>query len=303
MSEQIYISAVVPVRDEQESVIELCNALQEVLVRPHEVIFVDDGSTDSTWEKLKALHVSGCVRLVRFSKPCGKTAALLAGFKAARGEIILTLDGDLQDDPREIPRFLDALSDGSDMVCGWKKKRNDPLSKVAMSRIFNFVVRCLTGMKLHDINCGFKAFRGNIARSLHFYGEMHRFLPVIVASQGHKVTEIEVVHHSRKYGRSKYGTKRLFKGFIDLVTILLITRFKERPAHGFGVIALILITFGALVGAYWLIFPTLPWLVISALFWIFSVVFMAAGWIAEILLATIPQASDLPDIPVVERLD
>lgn len=303
MSEAIHISAVVPVRDEQENVTELCDALREVLTGSYEVIFIDDGSIDLTWEKLKALHVPGCIRLLRLGKPCGKTAALCTGFEAARGEVIFTLDGDLQDDPREIPRFLDALSDGSDMVCGWKKRRHDPLDKVAVSRIFNLLVRCVTGMKLHDINCGFKAFRGDIARSLRFYGEMHRFLPLFVAAQGYKVTEIEVIHHPRKHGRSKYGTKRLLKGCVDLVTALLVTRFRDRPAHGFGVMALILAAFGVLTGSYWLMFQIFPWLVISSLFWVFSAVFMAAGWVAEMLLAMMPQASNLPENPVAERLD
>ena len=303
MPETPHISVVVPVRNEQGNVAELCSSLERVLIRSYEVIFVDDGSSDLTWEELKKLHDPGCIRLLRFRKPCGKTAALVAGFKVTRGEIVFTLDGDLQDDPKEIPRFLDVLAAGPDMVCGWKKKRHDPLNKVVVSRIFNFVVGRLTGLRLHDINCGFKAFRGDLARSLQFYGEMHRFLPVIVASQGYRVTEIEIAHHARKHGRSKYGMERLLKGFMDLGTVLLRTRFEERPAHGFGLAAVILAILGALTGIGYLVLLSFGWLVVSVAAWVFAMIFMAAGWVAEVLLASTSHAGRLPEAPVTEQLD
>ena len=303
MPETPRISVVVPVRDEQQSVVELTRQLEHVLVRWYEVIFVDDGSGDLTWTKLKGVHDPGRIRLLRLSKPCGKTAALIAGFQATRGEIVITLDGDLQDDPKEIPRFLDQLAAGSDLVCGWKKKRHDPLTKVVASRVFNFVVGQLTGLGLHDVNCGFKAFRGELARSLHFYGEMHRFIPAMVAAQGRRVTEIEVTHHARKHGRSKYGMGRLLKGFVDLGTVLLLTRFEERPAHGFGLIAATLASLGILLGAGYLLLSSPLWLVASAVAWVTAAVFLAAGWMAEVLLAAAPRSDRLPHAPIAEQLD
>ena len=297
------ISVVVPVRDEQKSVAELTRLLEHVLVRWYEVIFVDDGSSDLTWEKLKVLHDPGRIRLLRLSRPCGKTAALMAGFKVTRGEIVITMDGDLQDDPKEIPRFLDRLAGGADLVCGWKKKRRDPVTKVVASRIFNLVVGRLTGLGLHDMNCGFKAFRGDVARSLHFYGEMHRFLPAMVAAHGYRVTEIEVTHHARKYGRSKYGVGRLLKGFLDLGTVLLLTRFEERPAHGFGLIAATLATLGGLLGAGYLVLASPLWLAASVVSWIAAAIFLASGWVAEVLLAAAPQAARFPYAPIAEKLD
>ena len=232
------ISVVIPVRDEQDSLDPLVDSLRGVLVSPYELIFVDDGSTDQTRKRLKTLHEPGRVRVLCLKKPSGKTAALAAGLAASRGGIVFTMDGDLQDDPAEIPRFVEQLDAGYDLVCGWKKKRRDPIAKIVASRIFNFATRRLTGLALHDVNCGFKAFRGDVARSLQLHGEMHRFIPVLVAEAGHRVGEIEVTHHPRRHGRSKYGFARLLKGFLDLVTVVLVTRFRERPAHGFGLAAL-----------------------------------------------------------------
>ena len=205
-----------------------------MIAEPYEVVFIDDGSSDSTWERLRGVHRPGLVRLLRFRRNFGKTAALMAGFAASRGEVVLTMDGDLQDDPAEIPRFLAKLAEGHDLVVGWKRTRHDSFTKVIASRLFNFVVGRTTGVALHDMNCGFKAYRGDVARSVRLHGEMHRFVPVLLASEGRQVAEIEVTHHPRKYGKSKYGISRLFKGFFDLGTVLLVTRFRERPIHVFG---------------------------------------------------------------------
>ncbi len=281
-----YLSVVIPVHNEQDDVAELTALLEAVLDRSHEVIFVDDGSTDATWERLRALHAPGRVRLFRFRRNFGKTAALRAGFAAARGRIVVTIDGDLQDDPREIPRFLEKLEAGSDLVVGWKKQRHDPVNKVIASRIFNYAAAKVTGLKLHDINCGFKAFRREVLGPLRLHGEMHRFIPVLVAARGFRVSEIEVVHHPRKHGRSKYGLERLFKGFFDLITVSLNTRFEQRPAHGFGWAALALLGAGAATGILcYLLDGGLGCALLSAVLAVAGSVFLAAGWVAEVVLA------------------
>jgi len=309
MPELPRISVVIPVRNEQGSVEELARQLDHVLVRWYEIIFVDDGSTDDTAKKLTAMHEPGRIRVIRFRAPFGKTAALMAGFAATRGEIVLTLDGDLQDDPREIPRFQDRLAAGFDLVNGWKKTRHDPINKVLPSRIFNYFVRQTTGLKLHDINCGFKAYRGDLARSLRLYGEMHRFIPAIVASQGYRIGEIEVAHRPRRHGESKYGFPRLFKGFVDLGTVLLLTRFEDRPAHGFGFAALgmfVLGLFSVLLLGPAVAFDRVPFAmvaVMSGACWVGSVILLAAGWVAEIVLANGSQADNLPYYSISEHLD
>ena len=309
MPESPRISIVIPVRDEEGSVEELARQLHHVLVRWHEIIFVDDGSSDGTAAKLKTLHDPGRLRVIRFRAPFGKTAALMAGFAATRGEIVLTLDGDLQDDPREIPRFLDRLAAGFDLVNGWKKTRRDPLAKVLPSRIFNYFVRQTTGLSLHDINCGFKAYRGDLARSLSLYGEMHRFIPVIAASQGYRVGEIAVKHRARRHGKSKYGFARLFKGFFDLGTVLLLTRFEERPAHGFGFAALGMFVLGllstALLGPAVALgrIPLAAAAVPAGVCWVGAIILLAAGWVAEIVLANGSAARNLPYYSIEEQLD
>ncbi len=298
------ISVVIPVRDEQDSLDPLVDSLRGVLVSPYELIFVDDGSTDQTRKRLKTLHEPGHVRVLCLKKPSGKTAALAAGLAASRGGIVFTMDGDLQDDPAEIPRFVEQLDAGYDLVCGWKKKRRDPIAKIVASRIFNFATRRLTGLALHDVNCGFKAFRGDVARSLQLHGEMHRFIPVLVAEAGHRVGEIEVTHHPRRHGRSKYGFARLLKGFLDLVTVVLVTRFRERPAHGFGLAALgFLVLATAVLGLHLLLYPS-PLLVLLAMTLLLgAIILIASGWVAEIIVARRPASDKLPHYSVEEQLD
>jgi glycosyltransferase involved in cell wall biosynthesis len=302
-----YLSVIIPVHNEQDDVAELASLLRTVLDHPHEIIFVDDGSTDATWERLRTLHEPGRVRLLRLRRNFGKTAALCAGFAAARGQVVVTMDGDLQDDPREVPRFLERLADGSDLVVGWKKRRHDPSSKVVASRIFNFAVSSVTGLKLHDINCGFKAFRREVLRSLCLHGEMHRFIPVLAAARGFQICEIEVVHHPRKHGRSKYGLERLFKGFLDLITVTLITRFGERPAHGFGIVALPLLAAGVATGVLcFLLQSRWEWAFLAAILSLAGCVFLAAGWVAEVVVAQRRSSKPLPahgSYDIEEQLD
>jgi dolichol-phosphate mannosyltransferase len=288
MAESPRISIVVPVHNEQDDVAELVAQLRQVLGSSYEIIFIDDGSTDQTWQRLAALHEPGRVRMARFRRNFGKTSALMAGFALTRGAVVVTMDGDLQDDPREIPRFLAGLEQGYDLVTGWKKTRHDPAHKVLASRLFNAVVRLSTGLTLHDVNCGFKAYRGELARSLDIYGEQHRFIPVLAAARGYRVGEIEVEHHARRHGRSKYGFSRLFKGFFDLITVLLITRFAERPSHGFGFAALAFAVAATLCSIAAFLLPY-PWLMLkAAVLWTGVIVLLAAGWVAETVLFHAP---------------
>ena len=295
------LSIVVPVRDEQDTVQELAARIAGVVKDDYELIFIDDGSTDDTWERLLELHRPGRVRLLRFLRNSGKTAALMAGFAVVRGETIFTLDGDLQDDPSDIPRFLAKLGEGYDLVTGWKKRRRDPMIKVISSRLFNFAVRLATGLRLHDINCGFKALRGEAARSLRIHGDMHRFIPVLVAAQGFEVTEIEVTHHPRRHGRSKYGIERMFRGFFDLVTVVLLTRFRERPAQGFGPAALVCAASALIVLGAWFASGSGPPLLAAAgaVLILAGGVLLAAGRAA----ATAAPDSELPTYAIRERLD
>jgi glycosyltransferase involved in cell wall biosynthesis len=274
------LSIVIPVHNEQATIAPLCQALQQVLPPDHEILCIDDGSTDQTWNEIARLHRPGQVRGLRFRRNFGKTIALQAGFAAARGDIIFTMDGDLQDDPTEIPRFLDLLNQGYDLVSGWKKVRHDPAGKVIASRLFNATVSLVGGLKLHDINCGFKAYRAEVAKNLRLQGEFHRFTPLLAHAMGFRVGELVVTHHPRRHGRSHYGFARLFKGFLDLLTVLLLTRYAERPSHAFGLAALV-----ALLLAIFLAWPFPLWSAASA---IASVVFLSAGLVAEILIHRAP---------------
>jgi glycosyltransferase involved in cell wall biosynthesis len=299
-----HVSVVIPVHNEQDDVAELTRSLREVLTQPHEIIFIDDGSTDATWQRLLALHKPGSVRLLRFRRNFGKTAALSAGFAAAQGALVITMDGDLQDDPKEIPRFLREIEQGADLVVGWKKRRHDPWHKVAASRLFNFVVARSTGLALHDVNCGFKACRREVVRDIRIYGEMHRFIPVLAAAKGYRVTEIEVAHHPRIHGRSKYGVERLLKGFLDLVTVQLVTRFGDRPAHGFGWVGLALFGAGALAALlHFTNLHAFGFALLAVMLGVGGFVFLAAGWVAEVALAQRGPSEPVPVYSIEEQLD
>ena len=212
-----------------------------------QIIFIDDGSTDDSWKIMQELvDEDANIQAIKFRRNFGKAAALAAGFEAAEGQLVITMDGDLQDDPNEIPRFLQKINDGFDVVSGWKKVRHDPWHKVLPSRVFNFLVSWLTGVKLHDHNCGFKCYRREIFDEVKLYGEHHRFVPVLASAYGWKAAEIEVTHHPREFGVSKYGTKRLVKGFLDLLSIYFLTSFGKRPLHLVGAIGLICFALGGI---------------------------------------------------------
>src|SRR5207244_4128683 len=212
-----------------------------------EVWFVDDGSRDGSWSVIGDL-ARGDPRVhgIRFRTNFGKAAALTAGFHAARGDLILTMDADLQDDPKEIPAFLAALDKGFDVASGWKRVRHDPWHKVWPSRVFNFLVSQMTGVRLHDHNCGMKCYRSEVFREVRLYGELHRFIPVLAAARGFKIGEIVIQHRPRRYGRSKYGVRRFVKGFLDLLTVKFLTGFGQRPQHLLGGLGLFSFLLGGL---------------------------------------------------------
>lgn len=253
------ISVVVPLLDEQETIHTLVQQVTEVLGkigRTADIVLIDDGSTDESWATIERMAAEyDTVRGIRFRRNFGKAAALAAGFEAARGDIVVTMDADLQDDPQEIPRFLEAIDSGFDVVSGWKKVRHDPWHKVGPSRVFNWLVGRLTGVCIHDHNCGFKAYRREIFDQVKLYGEMHRFVPVLANARGWKVTEIEVLHHPRMHGKSKYGVGRIVKGFLDLLTIYFLTRFAQRPLHMIGSAGLLCFLLGGaglvFLSAWW----------------------------------------------------
>ncbi len=235
------VSVVIPVMNEKPTVRPLAERICDVFASSpaglsFEILFVDDGSTDGTWEVVSGIagQPDSPVRALRFRRNFGKASALDAGFRHARGAVVVTMDGDLQDDPKEIPRFLDRIREGYDVVSGWKTDRKDPLRKTLPSRFFNWVTRTYSGVELHDFNCGFKAYRSEVTRSVRLYGDLHRFVPVLADDLGFKVGEIAVEHHARAHGASKYGWSRLMGGFVDLLTVITITRFLRKPAHLFG---------------------------------------------------------------------
>jgi len=253
----VKISVVVPLVNEAESLValhrELTQAFEAIGLseREGEILFIDDGSRDDSWRVIAGLaEVDPRVRGIRFRRNFGKAAALTAGFRASRGGTILTLDGDGQDDPVEIPRFLAKLDEGFDVVSGWKRTRRDPWHKVGPSRVFNALVSRLTGCKLHDHNCGFKAYRRGVVEEVNLYGELHRFVPVLAFARGFTVTEVEVHHRPRQFGSSKYGVARFVKGLLDLLTVQFLSRFGQRPLHVLGGLGLLLLGVGSLGLAY-----------------------------------------------------
>ena len=235
------LTLVIPLYNEAESLPELVaqiGAVRATLGLPVQILFIDDGSTDDSWAVIRRLaETDPDLAGVKFRRNFGKAAALQAGFERATGGVVFTLDADLQDDPAEIPGFLAALAAGKDVVSGWKQVRHDPIYKVLPSRIFNAMVSWTTGVKLHDHNCGFKAYRRDVVKSVRLYGELHRFVPVLAAAQGFRVGERVVQHRARKFGRSKFGWQRFLKGFLDMLGVRFVTAFGRRPLHAFGALA------------------------------------------------------------------
>lgn len=251
------VSVIIPLLNERECLGELYNRLTKVLAQSasgHELIFIDDGSTDGSLDVLKSLREEDRrVKIISFMRNYGKSAALSEGFRIARGEVVITIDADLQDDPGEIPGLIAKLDEGYDLVSGWKLNRQDPISKTLPSRVFNFMVSAVTGVKLHDINCGLKAYRGEVVKRVSIYGELHRFIPVLAAWEGFRITEKNVSHSERKFGQSKYGARRFINGILDLMTVMFITRRATSPLHFFGRIAFLFFAVGSIITLYFLI--------------------------------------------------
>ncbi len=249
-----FVSVVVPVYNEEESIPELFEKIQDSLrplKKPFEILFIDDGSTDNSFSVLRKLHQDHRhVHVVRFRRNFGKSAALSVGFAEARGDFVVTMDSDLQDDPAEIPALLETMGDSFDLISGWKKKRFDPISKTIPSRFFNFVTAKMTGIPLHDFNCGLKAYRREVVKEINVYGELHRYIPALAHWAGYRVGEKIVQHHPRKYGHTKFGLSRFFKGFLDLLTVLFNTRYVRRPLHLFGVWGIISFLVGGIIDLY-----------------------------------------------------
>lgn len=251
MHARCHVSVVVPLLNEAESLGELHTRIQCVCTEhalSYEIIFVDDGSTDDSWQHILALHSQdNRVRAIRFHRNYGKSAALNEAFQNTRGQVVITMDADLQDCPEEIPALYDKVAkEGYDLVSGWKKKRHDNvLTKNIPSKIFNIVTRKITGIPLHDFNCGLKAYRGDVVKHLEIFGEMHRYIPYLAKREGYPhITEIVVEHKARKYGKSKFGWDRFVNGFLDLLTIQFLTHFGKRPMHFFGLIGVLFCLIG-----------------------------------------------------------
>lgn len=287
------ITILIPVMNEEGNLQELYERLSSALARiglPYEIIFVDDGSHDDTWHLISELSI-GDKRVIglRHRRNFGKAQALSNGFAVAQGDVIVTMDGDLQDDPAELPRFLAKLNEGYDLVSGWKQLRQDPLGKTAPSKLFNWTVRRSSGVQLHDFNCGFKAYRREVTSSIRLYGELHRFTPVLANAEGFRIAELPVQHHARKWGSSKYGWSRLTKGFLDLFTVIFLTQYRQRPMHLFGLPGLVSLALGILLGV-WLTFVkfilddsigTRPALLLSVLLVVIGTQFFGLGLIGE----------------------
>ena len=290
------LTVLVPVYNEAGSLRELHAALLGALEPTgldFEIIFVDDGSTDGSDAVMEEIHGSdGRAKAIVFRRNFGKSAALAVGFSEAAGDVIVTMDADLQDDPREIPRLLKKLEEGYDLVSGWKVNRKDPISKTLPSKLFNFVTAKMTGIPLHDFNCGLKAYTRRAAKSLNVYGELHRFLPVLAYWAGFKAGELPVTHHARKYGKTKFGASRFINGFLDLIAVMFLTSDKS-PLHFLGRVAVALMAVGVAINAYfgvtWLMGHGLrvrPLLLFGVVLIILAIQFISMGLLGELVAST-----------------
>lgn len=298
------ISVIIPFLDEKDTLEKLVDDTAAVLTktnREFEIILVDDGSSDGTTQlatELASSHPK--VKLISFSRNFGKAAALSAGFANAVGDIFITMDADYQDDPKEIPRFLEMTERGFDVVSGWKKIRNDPVSKTLPSKVFNYLTAKFFKIDIHDINCGFKAYSRRSAESLNLYGDHHRFTPALLHARGYKVGELDVQHHQREFGRSKYGGKRFIKGILDIITVKLVTQFNSRPLHFFALVGLPIFFLGILIISYlsalWLLglgpIGDRPLLLIGVLLVITGTQMVGTGLLGELFQSSSLKESD-----------
>jgi glycosyltransferase involved in cell wall biosynthesis len=288
------ISVVVPLLNEEHTLEtlyqEIASAL-EPLGREFEVVFVDDGSTDASLSVLSRMHDElPSVVVVHLRRNFGKAAALQAGFLEARGDVVVTIDADLQDDPAEIPKLLAKLDEGFDLVSGWKTRRNDPFTRRVFSRAFNRTTGIISGMKLHDVNCGLKAYRAEVLRGMRLYGELHRFIPVLASYRGFRVAEIPVNHRARQHGRSRYGPERYLRGFFDLLSVTFMGRYRHRPLHLFGGVGVLMGAIGFVI----LLYLTVVWfwgeaighrplLTLGVLLMVVGIQFVSLGLLSELI--------------------
>ncbi len=290
------ISIIVSLLNEEESLQELFSIIKETmqkLGKPYEIIFVDDGSTDGSFEVLKSLYEKNkkLIKVIRFRRNFGKSAALSAGFREAQGKYVITMDADLQDDPREIPQLLEALGDSYDCISGWKKKRKDSIIFTLPSLIANKITSWLSGLRIHDLNCGLKAYRIEAAKDLRIYGDLYRYIPILLHQAGYKVGEKIVQHHPRKYGHSKYTVGKFYRGFLDLITIIFTQKYIRRPLHLFGIWGIISFVVGAVIDIYlsieWFLGRTAisnrPLFLVGFLFIIIGIQFISIGLLGEMI--------------------
>jgi glycosyltransferase involved in cell wall biosynthesis len=289
------VSVVIPVLNEKESLPELVRELEHSLstYSAWEVLFIDDGSSDGSTEWMSDLCTKNSnFKLLQFYRNYGKAAALSEGFKVATGEYIITMDADLQDDPAEIPNLISKLSDGWDLVSGWKKTRHDPLNKTLPSKVFNFVTRLMTGVKIHDFNCGLKGYKQAVVKSIEVYGGRHRYIPALAGQQKFKITEIVINHRARQFGETKYGGSRMFHGFFDLITILFLNRYTQQPLHLFGMFGIGFLNVGFIVECFVLYFKYalgepfskhMALLMFGIMFIIIGIQFFSIGLLGELM--------------------
>lgn len=289
-----FITILLPQYNEGESLKSLYEqlvAVLEPLGKSFEIIIIDDGSTDNSFDIVRQLHRQDTrVRGIQFQKNYGKSAALSVGFEACRGEYIITMDADLQDDPAEIPKMLSMMDQGYDLISGWKKVRKDPYSKRIPSKIFNWATAFFTGISIHDFNCGFKCYRRKVVEEIEVYGELHRYIPVLVSIKGFKIGELPVVHHPRQFGKSKFGMSRFINGFFDLITVLFISRYLHRPLHLFGILGILSFLLGFIINLYLTVnwfqgvgIGNRPLLFLGILLIIVGIQFVSIGLLGELL--------------------
>ncbi len=290
------ISIVVPLYNEEESLMPLVEEIKKGVRQTglaYEIIFVDDGSTDNSLKIIREIKKrEQNIRYISFRKNYGKSAALHAGFRIVNGDVTITMDADLQDDPLEIPNLLAKLDEGYDLVSGWKKIRHDPFIKKHSSKFFNWVTRIMSGIKIHDFNCGLKAYRTEVVKSIYVHGELHRYIPVLAGWDGYKISEIPVKHHRRRYGKTKFGISRFFKGFVDLITVIFTTRYIRRPLHLFGFVGALAFATGFIIDAFltylWAFhnqpLSNRPLLLLGLLLMIVGVQLFAIGLLGEMMV-------------------
>ena len=294
---KIDLSVIIPVYNEEESILELyqqiVNSIKNKLT--YELIFINDGSTDNSFNVINKLLVDdNNIKVISFTSNQGKSEALNYGFNYSSGEIIITIDADLQDNPAEFFNLIKKINSGSDMVTGWKKNRKDPISKKVLSKIFNFILKILTGIKIHDFNCGLKAYKKIVVKSINIYGGLHRFIPIIANNKGFSVDEIIVNHRERKFGVSKYGKSRIFHGFFDLITVLFLNRYMNKPLHLFGFLGLVLLLSGLAINInltfnwfyynQWILPFKNPLFFLGILLIVVGIQFISTGLIGELIV-------------------